>query len=382
MMAVFSGANYPAGYTGVVSAADLVYVNAGQYTIAPNTVSRAMQTFVSAASGSAAGTCVVTALNTVTCYGFPLAAGYQCNAIGAAAVAGPVLACTSSTAWYALYNPSTCLTPGNPTVSSACCAALVSTFGTAGTMAGCLCEAETAGFLLGALGSAGNAPLGMTIVAPLVGANGYLNQCAAAGNLTGVKWPTGNSASPFDCGTSFIPVPAVIPGSVRAPYVMAVTNNSAIIRWRTAVAAASTVSCGPSPSALTICAYTDLYSSTSPVLEHSAQLTGLTAGTVYYYAVGGAAAGSATQFFKTAPAVSAAPTSARMWIMGDYGEQSGGSPTTLISDNMQQQNVLTSWLNYEAATGKQADLFLSTGDTTYNTGACHCACACGPTHSC
>lgn len=367
MKAVFSGANYPAGSLGV-SAADLAYVNAGQYAFSPNTVSRGSQTFASAASGTAVGTCVVTALNTVTCYGFPLAAGYQCSVAGSAAVAGPVLACTSSTAWYALYSSTTCYT-GSPTVSAACCSAIVSTFKAGGSMPGCLCEAETAAFILGALGSAGNQPQGKAAI-PLVGANGYLFQCAAAGNLTGVKWPTGNSASPYDCGSSFIPVPAVIPGSVRAPYVMAVTNSSAIIRWRTATAGASTVSCGTSMAALSICAYTDLYNGNSAVVEHSSQLLGLTAGTVYYYAVGSSAA-SATQFFKTAPAVSASPTSLRMWVMGDYGEQSGGSPSTVITDNMQQQNVLTSWLNYEAATGKQADLFLSLGDTTYNSGACH-----------
>ena len=88
--AAFPNGNYPTG--AQVSSADITIVNA---YVEPASV--ASGTFTAAASGtSAASTCVVSALNTVTCYGYKPAAGYSCTAANAApsllptAIANPV----------------------------------------------------------------------------------------------------------------------------------------------------------------------------------------------------------------------------------------------------------------------------------------------------
>lgn len=80
--AVFSGGRYPA--TGEhLSAVDAAAINAALATAPPATVGVRAGSFNSATSGTAAGTCVVTAVNTVTCFGFAAAANHVCDSVGA-----------------------------------------------------------------------------------------------------------------------------------------------------------------------------------------------------------------------------------------------------------------------------------------------------------
>lgn len=154
----------------------------------------------------------------------------------------------------------------------------------------------------------------------------------------------------------------IVPGSTRSPYLMVPTTSSITIRWRTATAMPTVVSYGLSPTNLTMTLTQDVG---APVLEHSAVIRNLTAGTMYYYAAGSSAATSTStsaralchwfsadprtlekepgklsclniglfhvvntdslsscpfldSYFKTAPVVGSYG-STRFWVVGDFG---------------------------------------------------------------
>jgi hypothetical protein len=74
---MFSGANYPSS-NAQVSSADVAFVNTFS---PPSTVSN--KNFQTGAVGSSGvSTCVVTAVNQVTCYGYAPVAGYYCPSVG------------------------------------------------------------------------------------------------------------------------------------------------------------------------------------------------------------------------------------------------------------------------------------------------------------
>ena len=99
--AVFTGASYAT--TGVqINAADVAVASA--YSSFPTSVAAYSQAFVAASgSGAAAGSCYVLAVNEVSCFGFPPAAGYVCAGASGAAPA----ACLAGQ--YAAANASTCV---------------------------------------------------------------------------------------------------------------------------------------------------------------------------------------------------------------------------------------------------------------------------------
>ena len=274
--------------------------------------------------------------------------------------------------------------------SASCCAAIEASVGlyaatntSAGTSVNCLCEAETAAFILGALGTAGNQPASVAAV-PLLGNTGIMQQCVNLGLFQSmVYWPTGNASNPNDCGAGLVVPPNPVPGSTRAPYLMNVTSTSVVVKWRTAVAIPTAVNYGTSAATLGSSVATDVVGGTGAVLDHSALITGLTAGTTYFYAVsqpaasqtvannvtaGASTVGTASVYFKTAPALNAT-ASLRFWVHGDFGSQSSGTPTNLVSDGGHQAGVLASWLGFETASGRKADAWLALGDTVYNTGS-------------
>jgi len=78
LKAVFSGGNYPTPTTNQVSSADMGLVNA--LTSLAAGISAKSDFATGAVSTSVSGTCVVTAANTVTCYGYALSSGYVCPA--------------------------------------------------------------------------------------------------------------------------------------------------------------------------------------------------------------------------------------------------------------------------------------------------------------
>ena len=139
----------------------------------------------------------------------------------------------------------------------------------------------------------------------------------------------------------------------RAPYLQMGTPTSLVVRWRTAVATASVVRYGTAPGQLTTAA-----SAGSLTTEHVVTLTGLTAHTRYYYAVGDGATdvagGDLTHTFVTAPG-RGARTPTRLWVLGDSG-----------TADVNARAVRDAFLGSDPTRG--ADLWLMLGDNAYTTG--------------
>ena len=139
----------------------------------------------------------------------------------------------------------------------------------------------------------------------------------------------------------------------RGPYLQMPSPTGMVVRWRTDVPTSSRVSYGSAP--------TSLYETVDdPTLttEHVVELTGLTAGTTAYYAVGEIglplAGGDADHFLRTPPAPgSAAPF--RVWSIGDAGFT--GANLNAVRDAFTTFNG-----------GPHVDLFVLLGDNAYLTG--------------
>jgi PKD repeat protein len=139
----------------------------------------------------------------------------------------------------------------------------------------------------------------------------------------------------------------------RGPYLQLGTSSSIIVRWRTAAPSASTVRYGSAPGSLSLS--TTVAGSTT---EHQVTVTGLQAGTRYYYSVGSptatCAGNDSTYFFETAPPLdSTAPT--RIWVLGNSGS----------GDNFARA-VRNAYTAYTA--GTHTNLWLMLGDNAYNDG--------------
>ena len=239
----------------------------------------------------------------------------------------------------------------------------------AGTV-NCFCDAETAAFMFGALGP-GNAPKGQGALGPLF-FNSLLGKCNSLGYVQ-LFWPqTYAPASPYIPGApnaSFACTPQLppqpLPGSVRPPYLMTPTSSGITIRWRSAAATPTVVSYGLSASNLSLTFSADA----AGVTEHVAVLTGLAAGTQYFYAAGAAASTTtaSTSYFKTSPAPGAYAAS-RIFFLGDMGSTTNGVPAAVSLDSGKQAKLFAAWSAFEA-TSVNADLFLALGDNAYYTGS-------------
>lgn len=138
----------------------------------------------------------------------------------------------------------------------------------------------------------------------------------------------------------------------RGPYLQSGTPTSVFVKWRTDVASTSRVEFGFTPDILEF-AVEDTHLTT----EHEVLLSGLTADTKYYYAIGAAGvtlAGDSSYFFVTSPEPGAAkPT--RIWILGDSGTKNNAARA--VRDT------------YYAFTGdRHTDLWLMLGDNAYPNG--------------
>ena len=140
---------------------------------------------------------------------------------------------------------------------------------------------------------------------------------------------------------------------IRGPYLQTGTPNSVIIRWRTDVATDSRVSYGTTLGNLTSVA-----DNPAVTTENEVTLSGLTANTTYYYAVGttaGILAGNdATYFFLTSPPMGT-PKPTRIWALGDSG-----------TADRYAQEVRDAYYTYTSA--RHTDLWLLLGDNAYKTG--------------
>lgn len=284
------------------------------------------------------------------------------------------LACNSwlaASGYYSVLSGTNSCIPTTGNYSN-CCANLNALFGAASTAAtsNCFCEADFSGFMLGALGVGnalpGRGPIGrpFSFVMATCNAMGYKQ----------LYWPGATDAH-YDCARtlgsanaapSLVVPPAILPGSTRSPYLMSITATSVTIRWRTAAPAASYVAYGTSVTSLA----TVISADPAGVLEHTVTLTGLSPNTLYYYAAGSIASstGNAAMYFKTTPPAGGA-TNVRFWVVGDFGSQSGGAPTTTVYDKGKQQQVFAAWSRYELVTGRNADAWLALGDNAYYCGS-------------
>ncbi|MCB0597589.1 MAG: metallophosphoesterase, partial [Phaeodactylibacter sp.] len=125
------------------------------------------------------------------------------------------------------------------------------------------------------------------------------------------------------------------------------------IRWRTSSATSSQVWYGTSPSNLN---FTTTVNGSRT--DHEVKVSGLPAGTTFYYAVGNTSsqltAPDNEHYFKTSPAPgTAVPTS--IWVLGDAGKA-----------NAAQRSVRDAFYAYNG--GQHADLILALGDNAYSDG--------------
>ena len=142
----------------------------------------------------------------------------------------------------------------------------------------------------------------------------------------------------------------------RGPYLQMATDTGMVLRWRTDVAENSAV-CIDVVQAACGTLVTDAVTKT----EHEIALSGLSAGTTYYYQIGyddngfvALVGGNANHFFKTSPDPSS-PTPTRIWVIGDAG-----------TANQDARDVRDAFKMYTGSRG--ADLWLMLGDNAYSSG--------------
>ncbi len=151
---------------------------------------------------------------------------------------------------------------------------------------------------------------------------------------------------------------------VRQPYIQRVTPSSVTIVWRTDDPSGpfnnSRVRYGTSSGNLnqTASGVSAVPGSNSAVKDHFVRITGLAAGTKYFYNVGttgGVEGGGTTEhYFVTAPAVGST-TPVRFWSLGDSGD--GSSTQAAVRNSM-----------LAATAGDRPDLILHLGDIAYESG--------------
>jgi hypothetical protein len=140
----------------------------------------------------------------------------------------------------------------------------------------------------------------------------------------------------------------------RGPYLQRGTPNSTVVRWRTNIATDSRVRYGTTQGSLT--SNTDNATQTT---EHEVLLSGLNAGTKYFYSIGSTsqvlAGNDSNHFFVTSP-VAGTSIATRIWVLGDSG-----------TANADAQAVRNAYLNFTGSTS--TNLWLMLGDNAYENGA-------------
>ncbi len=139
----------------------------------------------------------------------------------------------------------------------------------------------------------------------------------------------------------------------RPPYLQSATQTSVVVVWDTLTSSTAQVRYGTAPDQLT-----QQVQDTNASTHHEIQLTGLTAGTRYFYSAGTTTTvlrgGDAAHVFTTAPVVGS-KVPLRAWVVGDSG--TGGTAQRNVRDAM------------VAAVGEsQPELFIHVGDMAYNSG--------------
>ncbi len=150
-----------------------------------------------------------------------------------------------------------------------------------------------------------------------------------------------------------VPVYSTAQTVIRGPYLQSACQESIIVRWRTNTATSTKVWYGPSPTDLN-----EIVDNNNPTTKHEVTLTGLTANTVYYYAIGDLngqlAGGTANHFFRTSPPKNTSHP-VNIWVLGDAGKR-----------DENQRAVRDAYYAYNGNT--PIDLLLLLGDNAYPDG--------------
>ena len=161
-------------------------------------------------------------------------------------------------------------------------------------------------------------------------------------------------------------LPGVAAEIVRGPYLQRTSTNAAVVRWRTDVATDTWAGWGE-----VMGTYDQTTSSSALATEHVVELPGLTAKTVYYYAVGTTqgvlAGGDPEHRLRTAPAAGD-PDPQHLWVIGDCGATSLPlciPPGPASTHAAEVRDGYLAWMTANAAT---PDLWLMLGDNAYCSG--------------
>ncbi|VAW53834.1 hypothetical protein MNBD_GAMMA06-1422 [hydrothermal vent metagenome] len=140
----------------------------------------------------------------------------------------------------------------------------------------------------------------------------------------------------------------------RAPYIQTLTSDSVIIHWLTEDAQLGVVRFGEKGKPLS-----NSKAESSASTNHIVKLTGLKAGTLYYYQAGDVAENN---WFYTQPDKAVAT---RVWVIGDSGQP--GDMQNQVRDaafNWMQENPLGMRENVKSL----VDVWLALGDNAYRSG--------------
>jgi hypothetical protein len=142
-------------------------------------------------------------------------------------------------------------------------------------------------------------------------------------------------------------------GLIRGPYLQSASENSIVIRWRTLQKTNGRVRYGSSSTTMNL-----TVDSTSLTTEHQIRITGLTAGTKYFYCVGTStdtlSGADDDHYFITSP-VKGTEQSVRIWALGDAGKTTND-----------QRNVGAAYNTYIG--NNHTDVWMLLGDNAYNEG--------------
>lgn len=140
---------------------------------------------------------------------------------------------------------------------------------------------------------------------------------------------------------------------IRGPYLQSPNHESVIIIWRTNVSTSTKVWFGTDSTNLSL-----MQEIANNVIDHTIELTGLSASTKYYYRVGTTTtpltANLSNHYFSTHP-VPGTTVPVRVWAIGDFGR-----------GNVGQVEVKNSYMDYTGERG--TDVWLWLGDNAYDDG--------------
>jgi len=191
----------------------------------------------------------------------------------------------------------------------------------------------------------------------------WTNASVGSHALKVVAYDNNNNPTP-DSGIVNVNVVAGAGSLTRGPYLQKGAPTQMTIRWRNTLYDLGRVRYGATPATLN--QTVDEPSLPTGQFDHLVTLTGLTAGTTYYYSVGAggdtlapAPADNAADFTFTTPPIAGTVIDTRVWVLGDAGTAGNGDPA-------RQQSVRDAFYTWTGA--HTPNVVLQLGDNAYNSG--------------